>query len=70
MPRLLREDAGHRHDHVFEPNTAPKGTFTTATGTLADGTDTISDPAQTVITPNGTTTFGGADDAALISIAS
>jgi hypothetical protein len=19
MPRLLREDAGHRHDHVFEP---------------------------------------------------
>ena len=44
-------------------SSAPKGTFTTATGTLADGTDTISDPAQTVITPNGTTIFGGADDA-------
>lgn len=50
-------------------SSAAKGTLTTATGTLADATDTISDPAQTVITPNGTTTFGGADDAAMISIA-
>jgi len=46
-----------------------KGTLTTATGTLADATDTINDPAQTIITPNGTTTFGGLDDAALVSIA-
>jgi IS30 family transposase len=27
MPRLLREDAGHRHDHVFEPNRVAIGTL-------------------------------------------
>lgn len=46
-----------------------KGTLTVAAGSLTDGTDTVSDPAQAVITPNGTTTFGGLEDAALIRIA-
>ncbi len=46
-----------------------KGTITVAAGTLTDATDTINDPAQTITTPNGTTTFGGLEDAALIRIA-
>ena len=46
-----------------------RGTLTVAAGSLTDATDTISDPAQAVTTPNGTTTFGGLDNAALIRIA-
>jgi len=46
-----------------------KGTLTVAAGPLADATDTINDPGQVVNTPNGTTTFAGLEDAALIRIA-
>jgi len=59
--------------YTFAPaarqTTMAKGTITVAAGTLTDATDTINDPAQTITTPNGTTTFGGLEDAALIRIA-
>jgi hypothetical protein len=50
-------------------SSAARGTLTVAAGTFGDATDIINDPAQTVFTRTGTTTFGGLDDAALISIA-
>jgi hypothetical protein len=46
-----------------------KGTLTVPTKTLDDVSGTVSDPGAAVTTPNGTTTFGGSVDAALVRIA-
>jgi uncharacterized delta-60 repeat protein len=45
-----------------------RGTVATPTNPLLDATGTVADPAGTLFTPNGSTTFAGSTDAALLRI--
>jgi uncharacterized delta-60 repeat protein len=48
---------------------APRGTLAVAQGVLADVPGVVSNPAAGAATPNGSTTFGGSFEAALVRIA-
>jgi len=45
-----------------------RGTLAIATGTLGDASGTVGTPVEAVTTPNGSTTFGGSADAALVRL--
>jgi len=44
------------------------GSFAVADGALSDATGVVADPAAGATTPNGTTTYGGNFEAALVRL--